>query len=414
MTVLVVALGSAGDVHPNVGLALALCRRGHRAILVAGTVFAPLAQRVGLEFIGLGTDEQYYEALRDPDIWHPWRAFFVVAKRLMLPFMREVYEIVARHSQGAVVAAPGTAFGARIAHEKLGVPLATVHLQPAVLRSVYQPPVFGFPHILGHLPRPLRRLYFRAVDRLFIDRLLAPETNAFRAELGLPPVRRLFDRWFHSPQLVLGLFPNWFAPPQPDWPPNVHLTGFPLYDESDSREPPPELPAFLEAGDPPVVFTAGSAMAQAKEFFRVSAEVCRASGRRGLLLAQFAEQLPERLPDGVRHFSYVPFSAVLPAAAAFVHHGGIGTTAQALAAGVPQLVVPFAHDQPDNAARVRRLGVGDLLVPRNYETVTVRQALDRLLQSPDIKENCRRRARDLAGNTALDESCRLIEQLVGW
>ncbi len=98
----------------------------------------------------------------------------------------------------------------------------------------------------------------------------------------------------------------------------------------------------------------------------------------------------------VRAFNYVPFSKVLPRAAALVHHGGIGTTAQALAAGVPQLVVPFAHDQPDNAARVRRLGVGDFLLPRRYRVGVVLQSLRRLLASSTVRENCRRRAGELA------------------
>ncbi len=414
MTAIVFGLGSAGDVHPNVGLALALRRRGHHVLLVAASIFRSLAQRVGLEFIGLGTEDEYHAALHDPDMWHPYRAFSVVARRLIVPWMRPVYEVIAKHYEPGrtVVAAPGTAFGARIAQERLGGPLATVHLQPIMLRSTLEPGCFGFPDIIGRLPRPLRRLYLRAADRLLVDRLLAEETNSFRSELGLPPVRRLFDRWLHSPQMVIGLFPQWFAPVQPDWPPNVHLTGFPLWDEGDIRGTSPELETFLAAGQPPVVFTAGSAMAQGKDFFRVSAEVCGAGTRRGLFLTQFPEQIPPRLPDTVRHFDYVPFSTVLPRAAAFVHHGGIGTTAQALAAGVPQLVVPLAHDQPDNAVRVRRLGVGDFLLPKDYKTGTVLDRLDRLAGSPSIRENCRLRAGDLAGRNSLERACGLVEGLL--
>jgi UDP:flavonoid glycosyltransferase YjiC (YdhE family) len=413
MTVLVVAPGSAGDVHPNVGLALALSRRGHQVILAATAVFESLARRLGLAFVGYGTEEDYYQTLRDPDLWHPYRSFPLVARRLVLPLMRQIYDLIAHHQKSGdlVVVASGLVLGARVAQERLGVPVATVHLQPSLLRSVHQPPVFGFPDILGRLPCALRGLYLRTVDALVIDRLLAPQMNAFRAELGLPPVRRVFHQWMHSPQLVVGFFPEWFAPPQPDWPPNVHLTGFPLYDESDAREIPAGLEDFLSGGTPPIVFTAGSAMAQGTDFFRVSAEVCRRSGRRGILLTQFPEQLPSNLPGGVRHFNYVPFSLVLPRAAAFVHHGGIGTVAQALAAGVRQLVVPLAHDQPDNAVRVCRLGVGDMLLPKNYRIKTVFDRLHRLLESPAVADNCRRRAADLATNTALERTCDLIEQL---
>jgi UDP:flavonoid glycosyltransferase YjiC (YdhE family) len=249
------------------------------------------------------------------------------------------------------------------------------------------------------------------VDRFLIDRELAAETNAFRAELGLPAVSRFFDRWLHSPQLVIGLFPAWFAPPPPDWPPNVHLTGFPLWDEAEVRQLPGELEKFIQGGEPPVIFTAGSAMAQGKDFFGESVEVCRRSGRRGLLLTQFPEQLPPRLPDGVRHFDYVPFSEVLPRAAAFVHHGGIGTTAQALAAGVRQLVVPLAHDQPDNAVRVRRLGVGDFLLPKAYKAPAVLKRLDRLLGSSEVAAACRRRAGEVVAGAGLEQACDLIEEL---
>jgi rhamnosyltransferase subunit B len=409
---IIIGLGSAGDVHPNVGLALALRKRGHDVLFVAPAVFRSLAQRVGLDFVGLLTEDEYYAAIRDPDLWHPVRSFSVVARRLILPGLRVIYGIIEKNSKPGrtVVAAPGLAFGARIAQEKLGVPLATVHLQPIMLRSAIQPACFGFPDIVGHLPRPLRTFYFRAADRFFIDRLVAEQTNAFRAELGLPPARRLFDRWIHSPQLVIGLFPEWFAPPAPDWPPNVALTGFPLWDERDLRSPSPELEEFLAAGDPPLVFTAGSAMLQAKQFFRVSAEVCRAAGRRGLLLTQFPEQLPVALASGVRHFDYVPFSMVLPRSAALIHHGGIGTTAQAIAAGLPQLVVPTSHDQPDNAVRIRRLGIGDFILPEAYTNARVTEKLDRLMR-PTVKNDCQRRAVDLAGSQSLEKAAGLIEQL---
>ena len=415
MNMLVIGLGSAGDVHPMAGMAVALSRRGHRVRLVAWAGFEPLARRAGLEFIGLGTEKEHRGALQDPDLWRPYRSFAVVCRGLILPAMRPVYEIVEQHSgTGAtVVVAPATAFGARIASERLGVPLVTAHLQPSLLRSVHLSPCHGFPDVLGHLPRPLRRLYWRGVDQFFIDRLLASEVNAFRAELGLSPVRRIFDRWVHSAHLVLGLFPDWFAPPQPDWPPNVRLTGFPLVGESRSQGPSAELADFLDAGEAPVVFIAGSANTQAREYFRVSVEVCRAGGRRGILLTRFPELLPPRLCEGVRHFDCVPLSEVLPRAMAVVHPGGIGTVAQALAAGAPQLVVPRVHDQTDNAVRVCRLGVGSRLLPKEYKTGAVLEGLKRLLNSPGVLENCRRRAMDLAGNTALDEACLVIEQLGG-
>jgi len=414
LNVVVVALGSAGDVHPMAGLALALRRRGHSVLFIGPMVFKPLAERVKLEFVGIGSEEEFYETVRNPDLWHPFRAFPLVTKKLILPAMRPVYELIAarraRDPYNTVVIAPTTAFGARIAQEKLGVPLVTIHLQPSMLRSNIDPPCYAFPDLLGLLPQGLRRYFWLATDRLLIDPLLAPEVNAFRGGLGLRPVRRLFGDWMHSPQRVVGFFPGWFAPPAADWPPQVRLTGFPLWDESEVREPSAELEQFLDEGEPPVVFTAGSAMAQGRKFFHASTEVCRQSGWRGLLLTQFPEQLPQPLPAGVRHFHYVPFSTVLPRAAAFVHHGGIGTTAQALAAGVPQLIIPLAHDQPDNATRVKRLGVGDFMPVKRYKVERARQRLAHLMASAEVSANCRRYARELEQRTALERTCDLVEE----
>ena len=109
---------------------------------------------------------------------------------------------------------------------------------------------------------------------LVVDQLLGPEVNGFRRELGLPPVKRIFDRWIHSPTLAIGMFPNWFAPPQPDWIPQIRLAGFPLYDEHDVTQLSPEVESFLGAGSPPIAFTPGSAMTFGHEFFRAAVEAC--------------------------------------------------------------------------------------------------------------------------------------------
>ena len=130
----------------------------------------------------------------------------------------------------------------------------------------------------------IRRLAFWIGYRFVIDPVIAPQTNAFRAELGLPPVRHILDRWIHSPQCVICFFPDWFGPPQVDWPPNVILTGFPLFDERGLADLPRDVDAFLSTGAPPIVFTPGSAMKQGQAFFAVAVEACVKLGRRGMLL----------------------------------------------------------------------------------------------------------------------------------
>jgi rhamnosyltransferase subunit B len=191
------------------------------------------------------------------------------------------------------------------------------------------------------------------------------------------------------------------------------LTGFPLFDERGLTEPPADVLDFLDRDDPPVVFTAGSAMRQGHAFFAEAAKTCQLLGRRGLLVTRYPEQLSNLLPEGVRHCEYIPFSQLLPRAAALVHHGGIGTTAQALAAGIPQLIMPMSHDQPDNAARVERLGVGRSLRPKAFRAAAVGARLDSLLNSREVAARCQSVADKFKTSDPIGETCCAIEEMIG-
>jgi UDP:flavonoid glycosyltransferase YjiC (YdhE family) len=224
----------------------------------------------------------------------------------------------------------------------------------------------------------------------------------------LSPVRRVF-RWWLSPELVIGLFPGWYAAPQPDWPPQLRLTGFGRFD--GTRETLPEdVRTFCEGGSPPIAFTLGTGMAHAAGFFRTAVAACDALGARGLLLTKYPHLIPTRLPRGVRHCAYAPFRQLLPLCGAVVHHGGVGTTAAALEAGCPQLVLPLAWDQPDNAARVAGLGAGLTLGPRRRSGGHVRRALARLL-APDFVDRCRAIAIRARADDGLERAAGWVEQL---
>jgi UDP:flavonoid glycosyltransferase YjiC (YdhE family) len=421
MHALLVPFGSAGDVHPFVGLGLALRRRGHRVTVITHGPFEPLLRREGLDFIRL--DKPKSKDGRHAGIWDRLAdlALRLVGRRwrklarasTVVPLLRPLYEIIAeRHVPGeTVVAASSLALGARVAHDCLGVPLATVHLYPAAFRSAYRPPVQPPLRLPRWLPRWSKRAAYRLVDALVFDPLVGQPLNALRRELGLPPVHRAFADWRHAPQRVIGLFPDWYGTPQPDWPPQTRLTGFPRYDERGVSTVPAELETFLQAGTPPIVFTPGSAMRRADRFFRESIAACRLLGRRGLLLTRFPGQVPADLPEGIRYCAYLPFSQVLPRAAALVHHGGIGSAAQALAAGIPQLLVPQRHDQPDNARRLEDLGVARALKPRDYRGPAVAETLDFLLTSGEVRQHCGEAARRFDANQPVEEACGLIEEL---
>jgi UDP:flavonoid glycosyltransferase YjiC (YdhE family) len=171
------------------------------------------------------------------------------------------------------------------------------------------------------------------------------------------------------------------------------------------------LDAFLAEGDPPLLFSQGSAVRDVRDFFAVSAQVAQQLGRRAVFLTPHAEQIPPSLPPGVRYFGFVPFR--LPKrAAAHIHHGGVGTIAYTLAAGIPQLTVPITPlDQPDNCWRLARLGVSDIVRPRQYKVAHVVRKLKGLLESPTVAERCRFYAAKCHADKPLDNFCEALEEL---
>jgi UDP:flavonoid glycosyltransferase YjiC (YdhE family) len=249
-----------------------------------------------------------------------------------------------------------------------------------------------------------------SIDRFMLDPNVVPALNEWRRELGLAPVTRVFRDWIHSPQRVIGLFPDWFGNPQPDWPAAVRLTGFPLFDDSDQVNLPTSLARFLDDGAPPLLFTPGSANQSAGRFFRAALEASRSVGRRVLLLTRYQGHLPP-LPPDAHHEPFIPLSHVLPRCAALVSHAGIGTLAQGLAAGVPQLTMPMGFDQPDNAMRLERLGVARWVAPSKFDGERVAAALSELLSDSSTTANCRRWSDRIRAHNAIEETCDLLEQL---
>jgi UDP:flavonoid glycosyltransferase YjiC (YdhE family) len=381
------SLGTDGDVYPFLGLGAELLRRGNRITAVLGDQYQPLAEQNGFEFASLVPAEETERLLAHPDFWHPLKAARIVSQ-WGLGYVRQQCELLAQLAStpdSVIVASPGVP-AARIVQEKHRIPTASVLLQPGLIPSSIEPPVMpGGLTLPRWAPAPLKWLYWRGLD-FAGDRLVGRHLNVIRAEHNLAPMRRMF-RWWLSPELVIGLFPAWYGAPQRDWPPQLKLAGFPLYDGRPATEIDSNLEDFLQAGSPPIAFTFGTGMMHAALHFRAAVEACSALDRRGLLLTRYQRQLPADLPARIRSVDYAPFNKLFPRCAAVVHHGGVGTTVKAMLAGTPQLVVPFAYDQNDNAARVKRLGVGDWLSPRRMTAQRLAGALSALLE-PAAGERC--------------------------
>ena len=410
---LLVTIGSHGDVHPFAGLGAALMRRGHRATLVTNGHFEPMARKLGLDFVEVGTSEEYLRLARNPELWTIKGGFKVVFSSVANLLPRVYDAIVPRIDSETTVVGSSLALSARVAQEHMGFPMATVHLSPSIFRSSIAPPKLPGLWMPDWLPLWVKRSMWAMGDKLVIDPVIAPTLNEFRAGFGLPPVSRILNEWWHAPDCVIGMFPEWFAPKQADWPKQTVLTGFPLFDERGHEVLPAELEKFLDdrPDEPPIAFTPGSAMFFGHEFFDAAVAACRAIGRRGVLLTRHAEQIPTSLPKEVIHVPYAPFSELLPRAAALVHHGGIGTTSQGLFAGVPQLIMTLSHDQFDNALRVKRLGCGDAILPGAFRGPAVAAKLKHLLEDASVAQSCRDVAGRFVGVDALVQTCQVLESL---
>jgi UDP:flavonoid glycosyltransferase YjiC (YdhE family) len=312
--------------------------------------------------------------------------------RALTAVVRETYEdtLAAAPNFDLVVTHP-LSFAAVLAAQKLRLPWISTVLAPASFVSAYDPPIPGpFPWIVKvrTFGSGAMRLTFRLL--MLASRGWMQPVAELRREIGLAPGGNPLFKGSHSPDLVLALFSKIFAKPQPDWPRQTAVTGFPFYDESPSGLA-PELAAFLEGGPPPVVFTLGSsAVMAAGDFYSASLEaVKRVNARAVFLTGPSPQSLPAQLPSSVLVWPYAPHQEVFPRASAIVHQAGIGTTAQALRSGRPILAVPFAHDQFDNAERACRLGVGLTIRRDRYTAHAAAQALARLLATPSYQQAAR-------------------------
>lgn len=413
MNILIVAIGSQGDVNPFLKIGMALQQRGHDVTLLSNAYFQDSVQDAGLDFEAVGSIEDFNKMVDEVDTKNPAKTTKVVMDYLYFASMQNVYETIKKlYMPGeTVVLAITMAFGARIAQEKFGFPMITCHLAPNSIPSTICPSKLDGIWMPHWMPQLYKGSVWRLIDMLS-DMFMAPPINEMRQKLNLPKVRTIFRHWLHSPDKVIGLFPDWFAEPQPDWPKNTEVTNFIFFDEADNNPISPELEKFIAQGEPPIVFTAGTAVNDATPFFKASAEACNILNARGIFLSRYKDHIPTDLSPNIKYCEYAPFSKLLPHASALVHHGGIGSCAQALRAGIPQLVTPFGMDQPDNSSRLTKLGVGAELRLKKYKSAAAAGQLGKLIKNKDVHTRCKKIAHKLKNIDPLTDICRIIENQI--
>lgn len=403
MRVLLTALGTAGDSHPVLRLAGRLAERGHQATMIGSGFFQAFADELGVPLVDVLSHDEYLARQHQRTVLKGRPRLDAMVSFLMQD-MRRVHAALAAElaTEPAVVAAQNLQFGARVLRDEQPFPLATVHVETMLLSCRYDS--------ASPWPGSSRRLkpWLNRLAGWLGDRALAKSLNEFRGTRGLPPMRDVLN-WWNSPDLVIGLFPDWFGPRAEDVPGNARVVGFPLSASPDFPHR-AQVEAFLAAGPAPVAFGQTTSLHDVGKYFDVSAEAARQAGYRAILLGNVGGD-PSRFGAGAAAFESVPHDWLLPRCAALVHHGGIGTAAAALQAGIPQLVVPQISDQGDNSRRLAKLGVARVRDPKRYSVANVADDLRRLLDDRLLAARCRELAGRRDGFQGLDAAAVEIERL---
>jgi UDP:flavonoid glycosyltransferase YjiC (YdhE family) len=414
--IVLATFGSLGDLHPMIALGLELKQRGHHVTFATMDFYREKLEMHGFEHVPMAPHVNPDDVAEIPEMVDAEKGTEKILREIIIANVPAMYEDLLPAVEGADVLITGeVVYAAKSVVEKTGIKWVTTTLAPISLFSTYDPPVpptamwFENLRFLGSTFHSLLFGLIRMTMRSWLD-----EYRVFRSSIGLDPTDDpIFGDKF-SRDLHLIMFSRMLSAPQPDWPAGAVQTGFCFYDgQADTGKMPDALIRYLDAGEPPIVFTLGSAaVMDPRDFFVESVNAAKMLGRRAVLLYGVFGEHPSGLTDDIVGFDYAPYSLLFPRAACVVHQAGVGTTGQVLRAGVPHLIVPFAHDQPDNAARCRRLGVAEIIGRDDYTAESAAKMLKKIFAD----EQYRQRAAEVAavvnseGGTAA--ACDAIEGIL--
>ncbi|HEY9126760.1 MAG TPA: glycosyltransferase [Acidobacteriaceae bacterium] len=419
MRIILSNIGTFGDINPLIAIALELKRRGHTPVMAVPAVYGPKIIPLGLEFRPIRPDLDPTNTILAEMVYDVRKGTERGLREFLFPVLRQTYDdLLAAATQPAradLLLLGELNYAGPIVAEITGTPWASYVLAPLSFFSSFDPPVLPmYPRLARADKTPGMGRAIKRLARL-ISRKWPQPIYDLREELGLPRGRNpLFDAK-HSPYLVLALFSRLLGQPQPDWPANTRIAGFCFYDaDAGNARLPPHLEAFLATGPPPLVFTLGSAaVLAAGRFYEYGARAAQRLGLRAVLLIGSDQRNRPRhpLPDSICVAEYAPYSALFPRAAAIIHQGGVGTTAQCLRAGKPMLIMPYSHDQPDNARRMRRLKVARILQRANFTPRRAAAKLNLLLEKPIYAHRAQQIALRLKNENGVHTACDALEEL---
>ena len=399
--ILVCTLGTRGDILPFLGLARPFVEAGHCVTVLSNRNWKALVQSIGAEFHAIAEQDPPQDGRDD-------QAFY---RENTYPSFARSFSIIAQRQAAnprCLLLYRFNMLGAECAAEKFRLPNVKVALQPSVIKSVERPP---WPlTALAHGPwRGLAKaLLIPALYRLGeIRAAYRLHGNRFRRQVGLAGLTP--GAHSETEDLYLVLCPDWFAMPQKDWPSRARVTGFVYFDRESPNE---ALDFFLAAHAPPIVFTPGTGISDTADFFRTATEVCRQLRIPAVFLGRLPSGMtvPEFPPIMV--CDYAELHRLLPRCRMLVHHGGIGSTAQAIRAGIPQLILPNRFDQPDNGLRVAILGLGGAVFSTKPSPADLAGLIGKILGSAAVRRQVETGSRLIQAQGAQNLAHRMIADLI--
>jgi rhamnosyltransferase subunit B len=407
-------IGTFGDINPLVAIALELKQRGHTPVMAVPAVYAPKIVPLDIEFHALRPDIDPTNTMLVQMVYDVNKGTETGLRKFLFPVLRETYadllDAATKPARADLLLLGELNYAGPLVAEATGIPWASYVLAPFSFFSAFDPPVLPPYPKLARADKVVPGMG-RGIKRLarFVTRKWPEPIYELRRELGLPMgANPIFDAK-HSPSLVLALFSRVLGVEQKDWPANVLISGFCFYDaDAGNAALPPHLEEFVAAGEPPVVFTLGSAaVLAAGDFYEQSARAAVRLGVRAVLLigADERNRPQQALPDSICIAEYAPYSALFPRAKLVVHQGGVGTTAQCLRAGRPMLIMPYSHDQPDNARRMKRLGVARAIQRSSYKPWRVARAIRAMLAEPEYEQKAQIAARQIEKEDGVKTAC---------
>lgn len=414
MRIAIFTVGSHGDINPYLAVARELIRRGHSVGFYATAYFADDARESGVDFHPLNADLNVEDLMRDPDLMHRFKGGPRVFELLYdgIPEMlASTRREISDHRPSAILAHQIT-FGARWAAQEASVPVAIGALSPMMWINPRDPVRF-FQTRPGALARAAA-IAATPVMKVAASWLFFRRFNDIRRAHGFAPLDEPMAAEFSGGDINLGLWSPHLRPAYEGDPADSHVCGFTWHDRSHAQTLDPALESFLLDGEPPIVFTLGTAAVHtAGDFYHLAIDAARRLNRRAVLLTGRAAYAPPPgdIPRGMITVPYAPYSLLLPRCAASIHHGGIGSTAQALRSGRPMVVVPHAHDQFNNAVRAHELGVASIVPRHRLNARRLADAIARITDRPEVDQNAAAIASRIAAEDGAKAAADHMERL---